>query len=655
MSTGQSINPFDDFLKKVVNLTPSLIAVYNLQTGKYIFINNSLKKILGYQTEEWIKKGVGFVIELVHPDDLPLIMKKNQQALEREIKNKTSISKSPILSFEYRIKHKNGSYRWLKTDGAVFSKDKQGQVENVINISIDITERKLMEEQLKQLTQQLSKTVEEKSLKLSESEIRYKTFMEQSREGIWRIELEKPVKTSSPVSSQIEHFYKYAFLAECNKSMAQMYGFKSPKDLLGARLHDLLIETDPNNLNYLKAFVKSGYRLTDAQSHEKDKQGNDKYFLNSLVGVTKNGFLHHAWGTQRDITERVQIEEKVAESERRLQSIIDGSSQVIAIKNLKGEYISINKQFERDYKISKNDIKGKTDFDIFPIKYAHQLRLNDKEVAFKGKIIEKEETVPKNKDILTYLSVKFPLKNKQGQTYAVCNISTDITERKMLEKQKDEFLSIASHELKTPVTTIKTYAQILKSKLKNQQNLGYISRMLAEANRMTSLVNELLDISRVKTGKLVLHKEKVSFNELILAVIEDMQSITQEHVIEFKKIKEVRLSLDKHRVNQVLINFISNAIKFSPSSKKIIVKTRLTSSKIIVSVKDFGIGISKNNYEKIFQPFFQADNDIDQNYQGLGLGLHISREIIHSHGGDIWVESQEGEGSTFSFSLPLSD
>lgn len=653
MSKGRKNNLFDDFFKQVANLTPSLIAVYNVQNGNYVFINSSLKKILGYDPAEWKSGGFQFITSLIHPDDLSHIIAKNNQALKKENLSKKPAGRSPIVSFEYRMKHRNGSYRWLHTDGTVFSKDKNGVVEHVINISIDITDRKILEEQLKSLTKKLENRVEERTRQLKENESRYRSFMNQSSEGIWRIELEKPLPVKYTVNQQIDHFYKFAYMAECNISMAKMYGFKKTGYLIGARLGDLLVREDPDNIEYLTAFISSDYKLSNAQSHEKDKKGEDKYFLNSLTGTVENGLLIRAWGTQIDITDRMQIQEKISESESRLQSIIDGSSQVISLKNLKGEYLLVNSRFEKDYKITKEEIKSKTDFDIFPVKFAHIARTNDLEVIKSGRLLEKEEILPKDGQLMTYLAVKFPLKDKKEKIYAVCNISTDITERKLLEKQKDEFLSIASHELKTPLTTIRTYAQLLQSKLKNHQNLGYLSKMVAESNRLSELVNELMDVSRVNSGKLVLQKEQVQLNALIQNVIEDMQNISESHKIIFKTKLKIKASVDKHRINQVLINLISNAVKFSPDAKKILTAAKINGEFVIVSVKDSGVGISKTNLEHIFEPFFQEEGTSGRSYQGLGLGLHISREIILSHGGKIWVKSHEGKGSTFYFSIPL--
>jgi len=140
---------------------------------------------------------------------------------------------------------------------------------------------------------------------------RYRAFISQSTEGIWRFELDEPIPIDLPFEQMVDSVYRLGYLAECNDAMARMYGLESAEQLVGARLGDMLIRTDPKNIAYLKAFFDSGFRLTDAESHEIDKNGNDKYFLNNFIGAIENGRLHRAWGTQRDITDRKQMEEQL--------------------------------------------------------------------------------------------------------------------------------------------------------------------------------------------------------------------------------------------------------------------------------------------------------------------------------------------------------
>ncbi|HZR30706.1 MAG TPA: ATP-binding protein [Terriglobales bacterium] len=152
--------------------------------------------------------------------------------------------------------------------------------------------------------------------RLGRSEERYGAFIQNSSEGIWCFEGEQPLPTDISEDEQIERFYRYAYLSECNEALARMYGFNSAAELRGARVGDFLVRSDPRNVEYLRAFIRSGYRLSEAESFERDRDGNTHYFLNNLVGVVENGKLLRAWGTQRDITERRRAEEALQGSEK---------------------------------------------------------------------------------------------------------------------------------------------------------------------------------------------------------------------------------------------------------------------------------------------------------------------------------------------------
>lgn len=226
-----------------------------------------------------------------------------------------------------------------------------------------------------------------------------------------------------------------------------------------------------------------------------------------------------------------------------------------------------------------------------------------------------------------------------------------MTHHKELERRKDEFISIASHEFKTPLTTIKIFTQILMQYLAgDKKTSGYLIKVNNQVDQLTNLVNDMLDVSRIQSGKLALQKEEFNLYKLIKEAVEDIQDTTEQQIILTGQ--QVKIVADKFRINQVIINLLSNAVKYSSRTNP--VKVNLSSQKdfISVSVADSGIGIRKSNQKKIFEPFFQSENKMRPSASGLGLGLYISKEIIQRHGGKISVDSATGKGSTFTFNLP---
>lgn len=270
--------------------------------------------------------------------------------------------------------------------------------------------------------------------------------------------------------------------------------------------------------------------------------------------------------------------------------------------------------------------------------------------------------------------VEFRLKDKLGayrwwlvRALALCddngNIvkwygsNTDITDQKELERQKDNFLGVASHELKTPVTSIKAYAQVLEMMLNragDTKNAALMSKMDKQINRLTALIADLLDVTKINTGRLKLENEEFDFNQLVEELIESVQFTTERHTIN-KELKFSRnLVGDRERISQVVVNLLSNAVKYSPDASRIVVYTEDHDTEVQLCVQDFGIGLSRDKKDRVFEQFYRVSGTKEHTFPGLGLGLYISSEIVKQLGGRIWVNSVEGKGSTFCFAIPVS-
>ena len=252
-----------------------------------------------------------------------------------------------------------------------------------------------------------------------------------------------------------------------------------------------------------------------------------------------------------------------------------------------------------------------------------------------------------------HYSQAIPFKDEHGNITAWIGTNIDIDDQKKELEKKDEFISVASHELKTPLTSLKGYIQLMEF----QENLSdaakiYVSKATSSVNKLQHLIDELLDASKIKAGKLKFNKEKLNLTGLVSLCIENSSYIYPLHQIKKELQDDIIVCGNAERLEQVLMNLINNAVKYSPNRKEIIIRAEKNKDTAIVSVIDFGIGMVKSDQELIFERFYRA-NGHESTMPGLGMGLYISSEIIKEHNGEIQVRSKLNEGSVFSFSLPL--
>ncbi len=309
--------------------------------------------------------------------------------------------------------------------------------------------------------------------------------------------------------------------------------------------------------------------------------------------------------------------------------------------------------------------------------------VNDKWFRYSDLQNDFPETHPKDKDLLksweeviktgNTLDVEVRLKNPHKNIYrhhllrAIpvkeddiivkwVGTFTDIEEQKRAEIKKDEFISIASHELKTPLTSIKGYMQLLGRSLAKSNNdiaLNYLNRTQIQVEKLNLLIADLLDISKIENGKLEFNYKEFELQNMLTNAIDVVQQ-TQECTIITKGTLNAVILGDENRIEQVIINYLTNAIKYSPKCEEVHVDTSYSDDKksIIVSVTDFGIGISKELHNNIFKKFYRVEESSNR-FQGLGIGLFICAEIINRHGGKYGVNSNPGKGSEFYFTIPI--
>jgi signal transduction histidine kinase len=242
-----------------------------------------------------------------------------------------------------------------------------------------------------------------------------------------------------------------------------------------------------------------------------------------------------------------------------------------------------------------------------------------------------------------------------GRATRMIGVMYDISEHKLMEMKKDEFLAIASHELKTPLTGIKGYTELLLAMVQEKGDKEYeamLKKLEGQVDRLAGLTRALLDATRISEEQLALHPEKFDLNELVRNTLDQMKSISRKHSLVFRPENIKSVVADRERIGQVLSNLISNAIKYSPEGGEVTVTTRDAGDKVMVGVQDRGIGISEDLHARIFEKFFRLGHVHTDAFPGMGLGLYISSGIVQRHGGTISVDSKPGKGSLFTFSIP---
>ncbi|MCX6714982.1 MAG: ATP-binding protein [Candidatus Uhrbacteria bacterium] len=344
-----------------------------------------------------------------------------------------------------------------------------------------------------------------------------------------------------------------------------------------------------------------------------------------------------------------------------LASVIRTSQDAIIGKDLSGKILTWNYGAEHLYGYTSEEMIGKTISVLIP---KDQFEKNEKilEAIRQGDVIENFEMkqVQKNGELLDALITISPVIDSSGALVGSSYMARDISRMKKIEKMRIEFVSIASHQLRTPLTGIKWFSELLLNehvgKL-NAEQKEYLRQIAHSNQRMINLVNDLLEVSHIdEAGKYKIDFQKQDFSEVIKQVVDQQRVLAEMKQIQIQLdpncLKKNLILMDRSKIEQVLQNILNNAVKFSQPKGKIHLSCKKETGQLSCSVQDFGMGIPKHQQSQIFEKFFRADNAINAG-DGTGLGLYIAKSIIEAHKGKIWFESKEGKGTTVYFSLPI--
>ncbi|KAA3630981.1 MAG: PAS domain S-box protein [Calditrichaeota bacterium] len=480
---------------------------------------------------------------------------------------------------------------------------------------------------------------------LVESEKRYKHLFEVAQEGIWVFDTDSNTTL-------------------VNHSMAKMLGY-SIEEMVGKHIHEFMDEDGVKNsndyLNNIQDNLKMQYGFEFI-----NKQGMKLYTTLETAPIfdTNNIYIGYI-ASVVNISEIKSVETELLETKLEFDQILARSHAVVYIKDLEHKYLYANSRYEEIFNLTSNQILGKTDHELFDKEYADKFLENDnKVIAGKYDVRIHEVVIEKDNLEHTYISDKFPLYDSEGNMYATCGVSTDITDlmqiqekEKKLQQQlvlKDRLINAGhlaaavAHEINNPMTVLHGSLEEIKES-KESINNEVIDGMLVVSRRIKEIINNLLVFTRQTEHR----KEATDINSIIRSKFLLLGNLLNKSSIEYslELAKEsLKLNIDRAQIEQVFLNIILNAMDAMSQGGELTIKSYKNDGYVYISFKDNGVGIPEKELDSIFLPFFTT-KDVGK---GTGLGLSISYGIIEEHGGTISVTSQVGKGSIFTVKLPIS-
>ena len=366
---------------------------------------------------------------------------------------------------------------------------------------------------------------------------------------------------------------------------------------------------------------------------------------------------------------------------QQLRELLDNTTAVIYMRNVSGRYMLVNAEYERLFHVRREDIIGRTDHEVFPTQIADEFRANDIQALSSGGPIQVEETAPGPDGPHTYVTVKFPLLDTVGVPYAICGISTDITDRKRAEDEVallnaelerrvlertaeleatttelSAFAYSVSHDLRAPLRSLHGFSQMLlddySGRVLDDAGVAHLRRVQASTARMGEIIDDLLSLSR--TSRAELRRERVDLALLADLIHRELQVQQPERKVEFRCEGELTASGDEHLLRLALQNLMTNAWKFTAKRDvaTIVLGSRPHGTRTAFFLQDNGAGFDSRYAHKLFEPFQRLHSATE--FEGNGIGLAIVDRVIRRHGGEVWADSNPDQGATFFFTTTMT-
>lgn len=567
------------------------------------------------------------------------------------------------------------------------SMDENGMVNGVITFAYDITEQvksrkalEIKEQQLISLNEILAKANQDiiaynKELRSANEEL----FYAQNRLEKLNDDLEERVviRTSEALAAKTEsehqrlrlkNFFMQAPAGICilsgkdlvfeliNPSYQQLF---PGRDLIGKPLLEAIPEIEGQPIwdilqdVYTTGKTFEGKELNIPLARYENAEVEDRFFnfiYQASVDINNNidGIIVFVF----EVTEMTVTRKLIEKNEERFQFLLNAMPQQVWTASADGELNYVNQVICDNFNISHQEVieKGLNTF-VHQDDLANTLADWEKALTTGGSYEGEFRIRMHDGEYRWHLGRALPL-IEEGQIKLWVGTNTNIDVQKTNEQKKDDFLSIASHELKTPLTSISAFNQLMKRTKDPDMMAVFADKAAGSIDRLRKLINDLLDVTKINAGKMIYEMQEFNLREMLVETVDQVQHFTNSHQIILNEMENLFYTGDRFRIEQVVNNFLTNAIKYSPQGKHVIVTCKVQLNNIIVSVQDFGIGIANEDLSKLFERYYRADNT-SMRFEGLGLGLFISSEILKRHQGSFWIESEVDKGSTFFFRLPI--
>lgn len=609
--------------KKIFESTPVPAAISTIKDGMFIDVNLSFTQMLGFKYNEVIGHTSGNLRIFAYPDERDEVI--------NELKKY-----GKVKAHEVHIRRKNGEILTMlfSANVLIISGKKY-----LLTQARDITSEKKMQNILKENEQHMRTVLDCSPIP--------KFVLDKDHKVInWN----KALEALTGISAK--------------RAIGKKYHWQVFYDKKRPCLADLLLDGAFNKIPKLYPGIWSKSKLLDdayeGTNYFPDVGKNGKWLHFTAAPIKdSNNVVTGAEETLEDVTEHKQFEEMIIQSERKYSALVENiNDSVIVIRD--GLVVFANKASERMIGYNLNEVVGKKFIDLVAPKYKklvgerYKKRIQGEKVADRYEI---EIILKDGKSLAVEITPSVIEFEGKPSTLVV---GRDITAAKQLDKAKSEFISVASHQLRSPLTGIKWFSQLILARKVgnlNEKQIDFINQIYNSNERMIRLVNDLLDVSHVETGqKFTIKKTTGDVIMLIDSVIRDQKVNSSKKKITIEPNESCKNKLifkfDKEKIYQVFANLINNSIKYSASDTKIIVGLKCLKSEVEFFVKDFGYGIPSRQKNRIFEKFFRADNIAVISTDGTGLGLYIAKNIVEAHGGRIWFESEQNKGTTFHFTLP---